>query len=332
MAGVYPLTFHPMLFEKVWGGRALAELGKTLPKPDANYGESWELADMAATSASGAGGGAARSVIANGALSGKTLNDAIKAWGTDLMGHVKLTPEGNFPLLVKFLDARDNLSVQTHPSPEFAARHPDAHLKTECWYIMDTEPGAVIYKGIKFGVTKELFAAHVENNTVADDLIEVAAVPGTCHTLPSGTCHALGAGVVVAEVQTPSDTTFRVYDWGRKGRQLHVEEALKNIDFGPAPRGTRLLPDQHIARIATTEFFTIDEARPDEGDQVQVGYGDACFVLMILEGDGALIASDACYEPMALTKGMTLLVPALGADDTAVMAGKNLRLLRVGLV
>ncbi len=332
MAGVYPLTFHPILYEKVWGGRALEALGKRLPKPAGLYGESWELADMDATSASGAGGGAARSVIANGALSGQTLHDAVEAWGRELMGQVKLTREGNFPLLVKFLDARDNLSVQTHPSPDFARRHPDAHLKTECWYIMDCEPGAVIYKGIKFGVTKELFEAHIESGSVADDLIEVAAVPGTCHTLPSGTCHALGAGVVVAEVQTPSDTTFRVFDWGRKGRQLHVVEALKNIDFGPAPRGTRLLPDQHVARISTTEFFSIDEARPDEGDQVQVGYGDACFVLMILEGDGALMAGDACYEPMALTKGMTVLVPARGADTTTVVAGPGLRLLRVGLV
>ncbi len=332
MAGVYPLTFRPMLYEKVWGGRALAELGKDLPNPSAGYGESWELADMASTSASGAGGGAARSVIAHGALAGRTLHQAMEAWGADLMGSVKATPEGNFPLLVKFLDASENLSVQTHPSPEYAARHPEAHLKTEAWYIMDCEPGAVIYKGVKFGITKERFEHDIERGTVADDLIEIAAVPGTCHTLPSGTCHALGAGVVVAEVQTPSDTTYRVFDWGREGRQLHVEQALKNMAFGPAPRGTRLLPDQAAARLSTTAYFTIDEARLDLDDRYTVGYGQGCAVVIVLDGEGALVAGDACYEPMALRKGQVVLVPALGADETQVVPGTNMRVLRVGLV
>lgn len=332
MPGVYPLTFHPILYEKVWGGRALAEFGKQLPRDDAKYGESWELADMPATSRSGAGGAAARSVIANGALAGRTLNDATKAWGSSLMGAVKLTPEGNFPLLVKFLDARENLSVQTHPSPDFARRHADAHLKTESWYIIDCEPGAVIYKGIKFGVTRELLEAHIADGRVPEDLIEIAAVPGTCHTLPSGTCHALGGGVVVAEVQTPSDTTFRIFDWGRKGREVHVEEALKNVEFGPAPRGTRLLPDQTCARLSTTEFFNIDEARLTLDERYVVGYGDGCVVLIVLEGEGALIAGDACYEPMGLSKGMVVLVPALGSEDTEVIASGDMRLLRVGLV
>jgi mannose-6-phosphate isomerase len=335
MPGVYPLTFSPILYEKVWGGRALASLGKQLPRINATYGESWELADMPATSASGAGGGAARTVIAQGALAGRMLGDAVRAWGANLMGSVKLTPEGNFPLLVKFLDARENLSVQTHPSPDFARRHPEAHLKTECWYIMDCEPGAVIYKGIKFGVSKELLEAHIRDGAgerVPDDLIEIAAVPGTCHTLPSGTCHALGGGVLVAEVQTPSDTTFRMFDWGRQGRQLHVEEALKNVEFGPAPRGTRLLPDQTCARLSTTEFFNIDEARLRQDERYVVGYGNGCVVLIVLEGDGALIAGDACYEPMALSRGMVVLVPALGSEDTEVIASGDMRVLRVGLV
>lgn len=332
MAGVYPLTFVPMLFEKVWGGRALANLGKDLSNVDGRYGESWELADMPSTSPSGAGGGSARSVVAHGAMAGRTLNEVIKAWGGDLMGRVQLTPSGDFPLLVKFLDARENLSVQTHPSPDFASRHPDAHLKTECWYIMDCEPGSVIYKGIKFGVTKEHFEAHILDGSVENDLIAIAAVPGTCHTLPSGTCHALGGGVVVAEVQTPSDTTFRIFDWGRKGRQLHIEEALKNVEFGPAPRGTRLLPDQSAARLSTTEFFHIDEVRLSIEQRYTVGYGDGCVVLIVLEGEGALMAGDACYEPMAVSAGQVVLVPAKGSEDTELIASRDLRVLRVGLL
>ncbi|MGD9689575.1 MAG: type I phosphomannose isomerase catalytic subunit [Phycisphaerales bacterium] len=332
MPGVYPLTFVPMLYEKVWGGRALADLGKELPSPTARYGESWELADMASTSPSGAGGGSARSVIASGAMAGRTLSEVIRVWGGDLMGDVQLTPSGDFPLLVKFLDARENLSVQTHPSPDFARRHPDAHLKTECWYILDCDPGAVIYKGIKFGVTKEHFEAHIEDGSVAEDLIAIAAVPGTCHTLPSGTCHALGGGVVVAEVQTASDTTFRIFDWGRKNRQLHVTEALKNVEFGPAPRGTRLLPDQSAARLSTTEFFHIDEVRLRVDETYTVGYGRGCVVLIVLDGAGALIAGDACYEPTGLVRGQVVLVPARGSEVTEVIAAGDLRLLRVGLL
>jgi len=333
MAGVYPLTFRPMLYEKVWGGRALADLGKDLPSPSARYGESWEVADMAATSASGAGGGAARSVIARGALAGLTLHDALEAWGRDLLGEVAPTPEGNFPLLVKFLDAKENLSIQAHPSPAWARSHPEAHLKTEAWYILDCDPGAMLYKGTKFGVTAEALRAHVADGTVADDFIAVAAVPGTCHTLPSGTGHALGAGCVVAEVQTPSDTTFRLFDWGRAGRALHVDEALANTALGPAPRGTRVLPDQRSARLSTTEFFTIDEHRLSVDDRLTAGDGSGCVVLMVLEGDAALLAGDACYEPLGLTKGSVVLVPALGAGDTALVPGAaGARVLRVEML
>jgi mannose-6-phosphate isomerase len=332
----YPLTFHPLLFEKVWGGRRLAELGRTLPNPTGLYGESWELADMAATSSTGAGGGAARSVIAHGSMQGRTLREAMHAWGADLLGRVQPMPDGTFPLLIKFLDASENLSVQAHPSPEFAAANPGAHLKTESWYIMDVEPGALIYKGIKYGVTRELFEAHVHDGTLVNDLISIAAVPGTCHTLPSGTCHALGAGVLVAEVQTPSDTTFRVFDWGRAGRALHVREALGCIPFGPAPRGTRLLPDQHAARLATTEFYTIDESRPYEGTIEQVGDGSACAVVVVLAGRGLLVNQSGTSDPggtwntMPLAPGSTVLVPARCAAAAAVEAGPGLRYLRVG--
>jgi len=207
----YPLVFDPFLLPKVWGGDRLARFGKGVKRGD-KVGESWELADLPSTSAGGAGGGAFRSVIANGPLKGKTLHDAIVIWGRQLMGEAALAVGGDFPLLVKLLDASENLSVQVHPSPGYAAAHPGANLKTECWYILEAAPGAVIYKGVKAGTTRELFAAHIRDGTVVGDLVSVPAVVGECHTLPSGTVHALGAGVLVAEVQTPSDTTFRIYD------------------------------------------------------------------------------------------------------------------------
>ncbi|MGQ0628589.1 MAG: type I phosphomannose isomerase catalytic subunit [Phycisphaerales bacterium] len=327
----YPLTFEPLLFEKVWGGRRLADIGKRLPSPTALYGECWELADMAATSLSGAGGKPARSVVANGAFKGRSLTEVIAVWGTDLLGTAPLTAAGGFPILIKFLDATENLSVQAHPSAEFAARSPGAHLKTESWYIMDVEPGAVIYKGIKQGVTKEHFEAHVEDGTLVNDLIEIAAVPGTCHTLPSGTCHALGSGVLVAEVQTASDTTFRVFDWGRTGRELHVREALECIPFSPAPRGTRLLPDQSCARIATTDFYTIDEFRSFEYDELAIATGTGCTVLLILEGGGRLDSSGGAFEPLDVSMGMTVLVPAAVCGRAMLKAGPGMRVLRVGV-
>ena len=127
----YPLVFHPVVLEKVWGGRRLGALGKVLPNAAAMYGESWEIADLDSTSSGGAGGHGVRSVIANGALAGRSIREAIDAWGDALISRHSMI-QSAFPLLIKFLDAREDLSVQVHPSPEYAAAHADAHLKPEC--------------------------------------------------------------------------------------------------------------------------------------------------------------------------------------------------------
>lgn len=302
---------------KVWGGRRLAKLGKNLPASanvGAIVGESWELADLAATSASGGGGAAARSVISNGPLAGKTLHDAMTLWGAGLIGAAKHAATGSssaaFPLLIKFLDANENLSVQVHPSPAYAATHPEAHLKTESWYILEAEPGSVIYKGIKPGVTRADFERHIADGTVVSDLISIPAVVGDCHNLPSGTCHALGAGVLVAEVQTPSDTTFRVFDWGRTGRELHVKQSLECIDFTPsqadldALRTARLTAHAPGGRLVKTEFFTIDELRVPAGASVPMR---GCVVVIVLRGGGAV---DWPAGRAVVNAGRTMLVPA----------------------
>lgn len=317
----YPLLLKPLFFEKVWGGRALERLGKRLPA-GANIGESWELADMGATSASGAGGGAARSTIENGALAGKTLADAAALWGGQMTGGHALSPTGGFPLLVKFLDARENLSIQVHPSPAYAAAHTGASLKTECWYILHAEPGALIYKGLRRGVTPGALADHIAAGTVVGDLVAEPAIPGDCHNLPSGTIHALGAGVVVAEVQTPSDTTFRVYDWGRTGRELHVKQAIECIDFvNPAPAATRLKDGERAARLVTTEFFTLDEHDVQPGDALSIGDGRGPAVVIALHGSagiGDLLSSKPRVE---LRFGHTCVVPAFNTGWDSVVAG-----------
>jgi mannose-6-phosphate isomerase len=263
----YVLTFEPILKEKVWGGRRLERWGKRLPR-DVPIGESWEVADLSATSAGGGGGGEARSVIAGGALAGETLHGAMGRWGADLLGGAGPSPEGGFPLLVKLLDAREHLSVQVHPSPEYAAAYPGAHLKTECWYVLEAEPGSVIYKGVREGVTRADFERALRagrGEGVVELLGSVPAVVGACHNLPSGTVHALGAGVLVAEVQTPSDTTFRVYDWaaeyGRAGRELHVEQALSCIDMAPAEPAVRATGGGREV-LVETEFYTVETIGP----------------------------------------------------------------------
>ncbi len=311
MTDPYVLTFEPILKEKVWGGRRLARLGKVLV-PGVDVGESWEIADLASTSSSGGGGGAARSIIANGPLAGSSLHDAMALWGEGLLGGAEPSDAGGFPLLVKFLDAREHLSVQVHPSPAYARAHPGAHLKTECWYVVDAEPGSVIFKGVKPGVTREDFAGALrtgQGEGVVELLASVPAVVGECHNLPSGTVHALGAGVLVAEVQTPSDTTFRVYDWakeyGRTGRELHIEQALECIDFAPATPGVRTRAGKPVARLVTTDFYAVDEL----GGECRVEVpGGQCMVLVCVEG--VVTIENAVGTTTTLSRGSVALVPA----------------------
>lgn len=331
MADPYVLTFAPILKDKVWGGRRLERLGKVLP-PVVPIGESWEIADLASTSTSGGGGGEARSVITNGPLAGQTLHHAMTLWGEALLGGVTPSGSGGFPLLVKFLDAHEHLSVQVHPSPEYARTHPDAHLKTECWYVVDAEPGSVIYKGVRAGVTREDFARALRSGQGEDVVELLAAVPavvGECHNLPSGTVHALGAGVLVAEVQTPSDTTFRVYDWakeyGRAGRALHVEQALACIDFGPAVDSVQRPSVAGFHRLVSTEYYTV-HALTGEGQAVPADR--TCLVAMSLTGTTRV--EQPGQQTMEIQQGDVALVPA-GAEAT-LTTGLNSCCLVFGLV
>ncbi len=308
---LYPLTFEPIYKEKVWGGQTLQILGRELPGQ--TIGESWELADLGNTSASGGGGGDARSVIAQGSLAGKTLSEVIAQFGEKLLGRLPLTPEGQFPLLVKFLDARENLSVQVHPSEAYAQSHPEAHLKSEAWYIVAAEPEGCIYKGVKPGITTNQFRQAIEAGTVVDLMNRIPVRAGDCHYLPSGTCHALGAGVLAAEVQTPSDTTFRVYDWGRTDRELHIEQAMACIDFG-AVSNEEYEKRSHVAGIFTTvsrlvqcEHFIIERIRMSEGYEQEIPY-DQPAVWMVLQGGGQIVQPNGPTTSFA--KGQTLLIPA----------------------
>ncbi|MEM9065555.1 MAG: type I phosphomannose isomerase catalytic subunit [Planctomycetota bacterium] len=308
-----PLHLKPILKEKVWGGRRLETYGKLLA-PGAMVGESWELADLASTSPSGGGGESAHSAILGGSWDGCTLADAVRELGTDLLGGAALV-SGGFPLLVKFLDAREHLSVQVHPSPEFAQANPGAALKAECWFVLDAEPGAVIYKGLAPGVDGRRLAEAIEAGTVPEVLNAIPAVSGEMHDLPSGTVHALGAGVLVCEVQTPSDTTYRVYDWakeyGREGRALHVSEALACTleDAPPAPTAA---PDElGLHPLVSNAFYEVSLAR---GSVMLRGMSP---VAVVATG-GAVRGAG-----LDLARGSTALIPACIADGFELTASSG---------
>lgn len=373
MTTPYPLLMMPILKEKVWGGRRLSRYNKQLPaRTETLVGESWELADLASTSPTGGGGDAARSLIANGPLCGKSISDAISVWGPLLFGPVAFAEQQrqqsvdvpSFPLLLKFLDAREHLSVQVHPSPEYAATHPDAHLKTESWYILDAEPVGqnepTLFIGLREGTTRDDLVRSISDQSIASMLIAHPAVPGQCFTLPSGTLHALGAGVLVAEVQTASDTTFRVYDWTREyprpNRALHIEQSLACLTFPPPPppppasshapapwpSGEHTPPDglreTHVARLASTAYYTIDElswaagkgaATPDApGLSLDAA---CCLAIMVVAGTLTLASRDAHWPALDLAAGHTVLIPADCLPDVSLTNANHARILVVSI-
>ena len=293
----YPLKSMPVFKQRIWGGRKLAEaFGKALP-PGEKIGESWELADLPE----------GESTIANGPLQGETLGDVVRRQPEPITG-TRESP-GRFPLLIKLLDARDVLSVQVHPDRRTCRRMGRGDPKTECWYIIEAEPGAVIYKGLKSGVTKKGFAQAIADGTTADLLAKVPVRPGQCHFLPAGAAHSIGAGLLIAEIQTPSDTTYRVFDWNRvddsgQARPLHVDEALESIHFDLTPEK---LPVTTVGRLVNSEHFKVDKGHQVEGCELLLARG-RMRTLLFLTGGGTILSAEA--EPVAFRAGQTVLIPA----------------------
>jgi len=299
MRGVeaYPLKFQPIYKQRIWGGRKLAELfGKELP-PGQKIGESWELADLPQD----------KSVIANGELAGRTLRSAIEEYPKEIMGDASFA--GPFPLLIKLLDCQDILSVQVHPDPQTCRRMGAGEPKTECWYIIAAEPGAAIYKGLKKGVTKEHFAEAIKKGAVTETLAMVPVAVGECHFLPAGTAHAIGPGLVIAEIQTPSDTTYRVFDWNRfddagHARELHIEQALESIHFDVSADD---LPVTTMGRLVDCGYFKIDKGHQSRNCQTLLSPGGAK-TLIIISGCGTILGTKV--SPVEFRAGDCLLIPA----------------------
>lgn len=314
-----PLRFRPRFVEKMWGGRRLQDvLGKDLPSA-APFGESWEVYDFppGAVGADGRAEGDDPHGWTSARLDdGRTLHDLMVGDSRALLGDARPvdTPHGpQFPLLIKFLDAHDDLSVQVHPSPEYARAHADAHLKNECWHALAVDKGSRLLVGVRPGVDAGEFRASLDDGTCEQKLNRVAFAVGDTIYLPSGTVHALGRGVLAAEVQTPSDTTFRVYDFDRpdpktgKPRALHVEPALACIDFAAARPPVRRGP----GRVVDAPQFTLDAVTTAQPRRLARGRPT---VLMGLSGTARVGAE-------ALKKGATIVVPA-SWDGEVVPAGE----------
>jgi mannose-6-phosphate isomerase len=302
----------------MWGGRKIETvLGKRLPA-GVQIGESWELYDFPPGAVDESPDWLS-SEIANGPLAGRSLHWLVQEFGRDLLGDVKpCGPHDQFPILIKYLDAREDLSIQVHPDSAYAEQYPQACVKDEAWYVLDAGPGARILKGVRKGTTRDEFWRAIKTGTVEQHVNTVRVRPGASYYLPSGTLHALGAGTLVAEVQTPSDTTFRVFDFNRtdpstgRPRMLHLEQALECIDFsGREPEQSR----SHVAglfttvsRLVTAEQFKLEKVRMTEGVEEAVPY-DQPVVWVMLEGT-AQVRVKGVKEPIGFGRGDTVLLPA----------------------
>lgn len=329
---VQPLRFERRFLEKPWGGRSLADRpGIALPA-GGQIGETWELVDRAQEN----------SIVAEGAPSGRTLRSIMDEHRAAILGRAKLSPAGEFPLLVKFLDAREDLSVQVHPHAEIAHTLPRGDApKTECWYILHAQPNAVVYLGLKPGVDAAALRARAGERSLVD-LLDVHRVrEGDFIFVPAGTVHAIGAGIALAEVQETSDTTYRIYDWGRvdkdgRPRPVHLDQALAVTRFGFTPRGPVRPETRSVgagvqrAALVDCPSFAVDLVELDgpraagSGASFTDSTDGVALVYVVLGGAGTLRADG---KTSRLRAGDTWLVPAACASLT-IEAREPLRFLR----
>jgi mannose-6-phosphate isomerase len=287
----------------VWGGRRLADtLGKSLPSHE-QYGESWEISDHALH----------HSVVADGPLKGRSLRDLMMTERAALLGPRATQP--TFPLLVKFLDACDRLSVQVHPDDDKAVQLcPGEGGKTEAWFVLDAAPGSRIYAGLKPGVGERELHAALSAGTVGECLHQFEPQAGDCLFLPAGTVHAVGGGVLMAEVQQTSDATFRLFDWNRrdaqgKTRPLHIEQGLASIGWDYGPVNPVRVPwreaSRHRQSLIRCPFFDLEFVLDRE--PFTVGGSGLAHIVSVLSGSGRL---GWPAGETSLTIGQTWLLPA----------------------
>ena len=313
---LYPLTFAPLLKEVIWGGSDIRPF-KGLEPDDKKIGESWEISHVDDNF----------SIVAEGALAGKNLDELIDLYGERLVGKSVQERFGHrFPLLIKFIDARDYLSIQVHPDDELGMKRHNSFGKTEMWYVINAAPKAKLYSGFAVQSSPEDYVRRIEEGTIVDALAEYEVRPGDVFFLPAGRVHAIGAGCFIAEIQQTSNITYRIYDYDRtdaagKKRELHTELAKDAIDYRlEKDYRTAYTPvaDQPVHLVECQYFETnlLDLTQPISRDWSQL---DSFVIYICMEGKVTL--RDAQGNEVHLHQGQSVLVPAENPSLTLTPEG-----------
>lgn len=306
-----PLKFRPILKSVIWGGEKIAPL-KGLVTDQEKIGESWEISGVKGN----------ESVVDNGADAGLNLTQMIDKYGAAMVGEKNYKQFGNsFPLLIKIIDAAGDLSLQVHPDDDLARKRHNSLGKTEMWYIVDTEPDAVICAGLSRDITPDDYVAKVNDNTLMEVVAHHKSHPGDVFFLPAGRIHSIGAGNLLVEVQETSDITYRIYDFGRvdaktgKPRELHVEQAKDAIDYTVFPSYVTkpAAPVDGVTELVDCKHFIVDKVTVD-GTKLIKNVTDSFTTLTCI--DGELTVTDDRNNVVSMRKGESVLVPAMATEFT----------------
>lgn len=311
MSELYPLKFETVLKEKVWGGNALATHFNKKTNGSDHIGESWELSAIADD----------QSVISNGFLAGNNIEELIEVYMGDITGDQIYEKFGNeFPLLIKFIEAQEDLSIQVHPNDNLAKKRHKAYGKTEMWYILECKKNSKIYTGFKPGVTKEIYEDALKNNRIEDIMNVETPEPGNAFFTPAGRVHAIGAGIVLVEIQQTSDITYRIFDWNRKGtgkekRELHTDLALDAIDFNQngSNKLSKLPVINNNLNLVNCEFFNTNLLWFNKAIDKEYHFIDSFVVYICIDGEFQI-----CWDGNTekVIKGETVLLPAMIKEVT----------------
>ena len=320
---MYPLKFHPIVKDKIWGGHKLQQIFGKEPAGLSNIGESWELSGYPTDA----------SVVANGYLAGKTLPELIEKYGEQLVGKRVFERFGNtFPLLFKLIDANDDLSIQVHPNDETAGKRHNSFGKTEMWYVLHAEPEASLIIGFTKKCTKKQYLEALEKGEVETLLQKVPVQAGDVFFIPAGLVHAIGKGVVVAEIQQSSDVTYRIYDYKRvddngNERELHTDQALDVINFDASenPKTAYTITPNEITPLVSCDYFTTNLIQFDTALIRNYGQLDTFIAYMCIEGSFIIEANN---EKTVVNKGDTVLIPA-SIDEIGLTPHDKVTLLEV---
>lgn len=316
---LYPFLFEPNLHEIVWGGQKLTKW-KRLAHKD-HVGESWEVSCVEKSP----------SIIANGTWTGYTLPEVIAKYPESILGHeVSKRYEGELPLLVKFIDAQKDLSIQVHPDDDMAKRLHNKNGKSEMWYVLDAEPGAFLYSGFKEELSAEEYKRKVADGTIVDSLAKHEVKAGDVFYLPAGRVHAICSGILLAEVQQSSDVTYRIYDYNRPGldgkpRELHTELAAKALNYQVEQEyRTEYSTDSNRAnRVIDSPFFSVRVTEFSYSFHRNLIKYDSFIISMCLKGD-CKIKIRSTDDEIVLREGYSCLIPAAIADyDIIPMNGSS---------